>query len=224
MSEPILPTDSTKSNDLTGKRFFRLVALYKKNRGWLCQCDCGNTTIAFAANLRTNAAKSCGCLRREREHGKSQGPEYRAWSHAIDRCENPNCDKWRCYGARGIRMCQRWRESFSNFYADMGPRPSDKHSLDRIDVNGNYEPGNCRWATWDQQMRNTRVVRLIEFNGVQCRISELAQMTGIAEWNIKRRLREGLSIEEVVACGGRKVRHRHARVSRDSAAGRILGE
>lgn len=99
---------------------------------------------------------------KRRKHGGWKSPEYLAWMAARGRCRNPRDARYSSYGGRGIRVCERWASSFENFIADMGPRPSSKHSLDRIDNDGNYEPGNCRWATRSQQMRNHRGVKLLE--------------------------------------------------------------
>lgn len=139
---------------------------------WLCQCECGVALVVKTESLRSGNTKSCGCLRadaasvngrRNRRHGHRLGPgnavptspEYRSWSSMVTRCENPRFKDFRHYGGRGISICARWRESFQTFLADMGPRPRGR-SLDRIDVDGNYEPGNCRWATAKQQRQNQR--------------------------------------------------------------------
>ena len=129
------------------------------NRSARCKCDCGNETTVHLTNLPTGNTRSCGCIHREyantpRSHGMAKTPTYRSWSMMKNRCRNPNHDKASYYAGRGIKMCDRW-ERFENFLEDMGERP-DGHSIDRIDNNGNYEPGNCRWATHSQQMRNTR--------------------------------------------------------------------
>lgn len=131
------------------------------------RCDCGTETMATFKNLRRGTSVSCGCYKDEvakrvnTKHGASGGwkgrgtSEYEIWSAMKARCLNQRSRAWRYYGGRGITVCNRWLD-FANFLADMGPRPSPKHSIDRIDVNGNYEPGNVRWTTWKVQMRNTR--------------------------------------------------------------------
>src|SRR5438132_13681286 len=159
--------------EIQGLRFGRLVVLEpaQHNPGahllWLCRCDCGNITSAQATSLLSGKTKSCGCLRKETtrttgmngtlrvKHGYTvrgkRKPEYAAWLAIIDRCQNPNNQSFRLYGGRGITVCERWK-SFVNFYADMGNRPSAEHSIDRYpDPDGNYEPGNCRWATRVEQ-------------------------------------------------------------------------
>ncbi len=137
---------------------------------WRCRCDCGKETIVSRGRLRTGHTKSCGCLkaetdtRRTLKHGNAQGgtgastPTYRSWLSMNQRCTNPKKKTWKHYGGRGITICERWRgeNGFQNFLADMGPRPAGM-TLDRWpNNNGNYEPGNCRWATPSQQNRNQR--------------------------------------------------------------------
>lgn len=137
---------------------------------WKCQCDCGNMSIVKASNLRRGKTKSCGCYEsdskseRAKTHGMHKSREYFSWQSMRRRCENEREPGYEIYGGRGIQVCERWSNSFADFYADMGPRP-DGTSIDRLDVNGNYEPGNCRWATREEQARNTRANRLITYNG-----------------------------------------------------------
>ncbi|HVI27483.1 hypothetical protein [Hansschlegelia sp.] len=164
--------------DLTGRRFGRLTALAlattgSGGRSWQCVCDCGGEKIVRTEYLRSGETKSCGCLLssapREQftTHGMSKhrrGEGYVSWTGMKDRCLNPNNREYARYGARGIRVCDRWLR-FENFIADMGMRPSPHHSLDRIDPNGDYEPGNCRWATALTQGRNTRRALKLVVNG-----------------------------------------------------------
>jgi hypothetical protein len=159
-----------------GQRFGRLVVLHhadkdrKGNWRWECVCDCGNRTQPPTYSLVRGETRSCGCLQLETrrqnkregsapKHGHTVGrstAEYRAWNALKTRCTNTNIPGYKYWGGRGITLCERWRDSFEAFLADMGPRPSPKHSLDRIDNDGNYEPGNCRWATASEQNRNQR--------------------------------------------------------------------
>ena len=155
--------------NITGQRFGRLVVLQQDDTRsrirWLCRCDCSKECSVSGSNLRTAAVRSCGCLLHEflttrfLTHGESKGinktAEYRCWVAMHTRCTNPKQRAWKHYGGRGIRVCERWN-SFENFLADMGRKPTSQHSIDRIDVNGNYEPLNCRWATPVQQVRNRR--------------------------------------------------------------------
>jgi hypothetical protein len=141
---------------------FRLRPNGKKRRLWRCACSCGHEKTVLQDNLIKGTSTSCGCLHVEllvercTTHGHAgPTPEYRTWQAMRNRCTNQHCDKFKHYGGRGIRVCERW-DSFENFLADMGLRPSDKPTLDRINPDGNYEPGNCRWATWKQQRHNRR--------------------------------------------------------------------
>lgn len=163
--------------DLSGKRFGRLQVIRRAGTHecglptWLCRCDCGSEKEILGQNLRLGESNSCGCLQRElmgerssarfAEHGESTAtkktPEYVSWSAMLSRCNNPNATGYERYGGVGITVCQRWRESYQHFLADMGRRPSKQHSLDRFPNNaGNYEPDNCRWATKSEQSSNQR--------------------------------------------------------------------
>jgi hypothetical protein len=153
---------------LLGKKFGRLTVMQQapSHNGrtmWLCDCDCGTRGVAISGRLlKKGTTKSCGCLRGGRirhGHGNKRSREYRCWINMRARCNDSNKQAYKWYGARGIRVCDRWN-SFENFLADMGPKPPG-HSLDRIDVNGNYEPSNCRWATKSEQISNRR-----EYNSI----------------------------------------------------------
>jgi hypothetical protein len=148
--------------EMAGRRFGRLNVICRaadpgKRARWLCQCDCGNVHIVAGSTLRNSRVQSCGCLFKATNglrHNKSFTPEYAAWKDMRYRCENPNSHAWKGYGGRGIKVCERW-QNFENFYIDMGPRPLGM-TLDRINNDGNYEPGNCRWTTRKEQRLNQR--------------------------------------------------------------------
>ena len=165
--------------DLLGQRFGCLVVQSlagSKNQQihWNCLCDCGKTTVICTRQLNCGQTTSCGCYGMERRraatlasnrtHGKSRTPIYEAWFNMIRRCENESHKSFKHYGARGIKVCDAWH-SFEAFYADMGDRPSDVHTIDRKDNDGNYEPSNCRWATQSEQARNRRNSRFLTIFG-----------------------------------------------------------
>lgn len=194
-----------ESLDLTNQKFGRLTAVSKyptiigKQTKWLCRCKCGNEKIIETRALRSGATVSCGCYNREinlkknTKHGYAKrgkiGPEYKAWTKIRQRCINPNDPYWKDYGKRGIKVCKRWLNSFENFYSDMGERPSKKHSIDRIDNDGDYTPENCRWATIKEQSNNTRRNIYITIDGVTKTLTQWCRVYGVnpvtANWRIK---------------------------------------
>lgn len=127
------------------------------------------------------------------ERGKKRPPEYHAWATAIKRCTNQRCAKYHRYGGRGIRVCEQWRRDFAAFYAYIGPKPSPHHVLDRIDNDGHYEPGNVRWVTQSQSMRNTSRTRMVTINGVTKCVSDWADTLGIARDTFRDRLKRGIA-------------------------------
>ena len=184
--------------DITGQRFGRLVAIapveHQKGKGvrWLLICDCGGKVNHWAGAIRSSkGSRSCGCLRHEptaKTHGLTGTKEYRSWYHMKSRCLNSN-DKWfHKYGGRGITVCRRWINSFERFLQDMGNAPSLKHSLDRIDNDGHYEPGNCRWATQQEQVDNSTHVRKLTINGVTKTRKQWVDICGANYWTVRSRL------------------------------------
>lgn len=187
----------------------------------ICRCDCGTVKEVNRYNLAAGKTTSCGCHRNEATgaaakanltvHGMKRSPEYKAWRSMRARCNVPGTASYETYGGRGIRVCEKWDQSFPAFYEDLGPRPSPAHSIDRIDVNGHYEPGNCRWATITEQNRNRRSNRVIEVFGERLLLVEAAEKYGLGKHTLKARLdRQGLSPEEAVTM---PLQHPSTRVS-----------
>lgn len=186
--------------DISGQTFSRLtvVAFAGQDAGhlalWECRCECGTVKVLRGSDLRGGQVKSCGCLFasdefRERftTHDMTHSPEYTSWRSMIERCENPEASNYDLYGGRGISVCERWRQSFEAFFEDMGPRP-DGHTLDRKEGDGNYEPGNCRWATRTQQQRNRRNTIWLSINGERKPLAEWAEIGGLPIETLRHRV------------------------------------
>ena len=198
-----------------GERFGKLIVIAptektKAGHRFICLCDCGGEKVCFASRLRAGMTKSCGCLARginsrgnpnltRKTHGERRGPngkptpEYVAWMHLIDRCNNPRNRAYANYGGRGIRVWPAWVESYEAFLADMGRKPTSAHSLDRIDVNGGYEPTNCHWATRTQQSQNARSNRVVSLRGRTICLSEACRQVGLPYDTVRARLERGWS-------------------------------
>lgn len=192
---------SSRALQLKGQRFGRLIAIeiagkQRKMNTWRCICDCGNETITTATRLKSGKTRSCGCLAGER-HGMAGTRTYRIWGLMKDRCNNPKSRVYAWYGGRGIKVCDRWNDSFSAFFEDMGECPPNL-SIDRIDPNGHYEPNNCRWATDIEQARNTRTNRILTIDGQSKTVAEWSEITGISTSTIHRRLVLGWSDDETL--------------------------
>lgn len=203
-----------KKNDLSGKRFGRLVVLDsksvfvndRKRIFWRCICDCGKIKEIKPDHLTDGKIKSCGCLRdettrkRSLTHGETVGRrrsrEYGSWLGAKNRCYSPKSPRFKSYGDRGIRMCERWEKSFSNFLKDMGRCPKGL-SLDRIDVDGNYSPENCHWANADIQSRHRTDNVFLTLNGVTKIEADWARELNIDKRTFNGWLKKGLTIEEI---------------------------
>ena len=196
--------------DLTGLKIGRLtvvraIAMINGKLFWHCMCDCGNPKDITGERLKNGQTKSCGCLKRDamgdnfRTHGKSKSSEYRIWAKIKERCYNTKNDNYHYYGGRGIRVCDRWLNSFENFIADMGQRPSMEHSIDRFpDKDGNYEPTNCRWATQKQQTRNQRNNSLLEYNGIILTKAEWAERLNLSQSSFHYKLSRGKSLLDII--------------------------
>lgn len=202
--------------DLTGNKYGRLTvqgfAKPSKDVFWKCLCDCGKSTIVRGASLRNGNTKSCGCLKKENpikamtaakmKHGhtvgKKNSPEYGVWLAMRRRCYSPKHQAYPWYGGRGIKVCDRWKNNFSAFLADMGPRPTNLE-IDRINYDGDYSPTNCHWVGRLEQARNRRNTIAVTINHVTRSLKEWAQISGLSykllhmryktrRWNVDRLL------------------------------------
>lgn len=209
MADVIFTTPTAKTQNISGQRFGKLVALsFTGTRSgkplWLCACDCGNQCIRLARCLCSkNSTKSCGCIvtdfcKSHAKHRMGHTRIYGIWRNMRYRCNNSKCSMYRYYGGRGIRICDRWG-SFEAFLADMGERPTAQHSLDRIDNDGNYEPSNCRWATHFEQHNHTNATHNITLNGITKCIAEWARSSGINLSTLQSRIRRGWSPERALS-------------------------
>lgn len=207
-----------KAKDLIGFRFGRLLVKARApnvihphgvRAAWLCVCDCGETTIVLGQRLRSGQTKSCGCLSVDlsrkriantwatnRTHGLSHSPEYNSWDKMLQRCENPKDNAFKNYGGRGIHVCQSWH-FFGNFIRDMGPRPPGT-TIDRINNNGNYERGNCRWSTRKEQNRNRRDSNLVTYEGKTQTVGAWEEEKGMTPNSLRSRLRAGWTVDRAI--------------------------
>ena len=178
--------------------------LASRDRWWLCQCRCGQTTHVPATRLRSGKTKSCGCLVTElrptlhRTHGLSKSAEYGSWRKMIERCHNPNDIGFKNYGARGISVWPAWRSSFPSFLRDVGQRPTAAHTVERENNHGNYEPGNVKWATRSEQNRNRRNNVLFTVGNRTMTRAEVSRKTGLSPACLIFRRQQGWSDEEIL--------------------------
>lgn len=188
----------------------------------LCKCDCGKELEVVASEVQVHKRKSCGCsAKKARTHGYARDGKrnltYHSWQSMLGRCRNPGDTSWPHYGAKGVTVCERWL-AFENFLADMGERPSGT-SIDRFpNKSGNYEPGNCRWATRSQQNSNTVANHLVVWKGHTITLTELSRITQLHVHSLRHRIvKMGLSVEEAVsrpfAPGGRKPKIRATEIT-----------
>lgn len=198
---------------VAGQRFGRLTVVREvegPGRPVEFRCDCGATKVSRLTNVRRGTVRSCGCLRREvaaeahtthggAARGVRKRAEYRIWGGILYRCTNPGSPAYARYGGRGIRVCEAWRSSFARFLADVGPRPSPAHSIDRIDNDGDYAPGNCRWATAAEQARNRCQNVWITLDGETRCLLDWAQLRGLSLATVEARMyQRGWSAERAV--------------------------
>lgn len=205
--------------NLAGQKYGRLLVIRRvaprtfsngqRQSQFECLCDCGNLAIVLLSNLRGGNTSSCGCVAREilmernTTHGMTYTSERRIWNQMHQRCRNPNTKFYSDYGGRGIRVCDEWRD-FVAFYRDMGPRPSTRHTIERTDNNGNYEPGNCVWATRQRQANNRRSNHRLAFNGLDLTLAEWSRRLNHHPTLIRQRLARGWSPERALMTPSRR--------------------
>lgn len=208
-----------------GKRFSRLLVVGegepyvsksgRKDRQIICVCDCGETTLVRACHLRSGHTTSCGCYgdsvggERARTHGKSFSSEFNSYNNMIARCYNPSLYAYKNYGGRGIQVCDDWigKGGFEKFYAHLGNKPSSKHTLERIDTNGNYEPNNVKWATRQEQIISRRIAVHITFNGEKHFLMDLCEKFCVRYQTAYRMMKRGLSGDDIFGPHNQHVRH-----------------
>lgn len=191
--------------DLTGNKFNRLTVIKYHGKigtaqavAWLCQCDCGKALIVSSGSLKSGKQKSCGCLRNEFRvvHGGYKLKAFRVWATMKQRCLNPKANGYSDYGGRGIKVCDRWLD-FDKFLSDMGERP-DGMSIDRIDVNGNYEKSNCRWASSKAQSFNRRNNHILTAFGQSKSLAEFSDEYNIPYNTLVRRIKFKWDVERAL--------------------------
>lgn len=212
--EPIV--EPKRVRDLTGQAFGRLTVLsLAGKRGnyqthWLCRCECGDLCHVYSGCLVRGTTQSCGCLWRELNgqqfatHGKSRTRVYTAWLAMRQRCYYEKHAQYADYGGRGIKVCDRWRDNFENFYADMGEPPKGS-TLDRRENDGPYSPDNCRWATRIEQANNTSASRFIEHAGQRKTVMEWSRETGIPGNTLYYRIYRGWPINRLFDAPGTRL-------------------
>jgi len=191
-----------RAKDITGLRFHFLTARrYVGSNGkkslWEIECDCGRMIIMPASEFKKGKQKSCGCMRRQlisnsrKTHNMSRHPAFAVWRSMVDRCRLPSHRAWHNYGGRGIRVCPEWESSFEAFWRDMGPTYKPGLTIERVDVNGNYEPGNCIWATRKRQANNKRANIRIPTPWGEMTAAEAADRAGINRTTVYYRIKHG---------------------------------
>lgn len=200
--------------DIEGQRFGRWIVVEycgimpnSSVSAWKCRCDCGTIKIIKAASLQSGRSQSCGCRHKEivaavgrsRAGLRKRHPvEYACWNQMLQRCHNPNNPTYERYGAKGIRVCARWRRGFEEFFKDMGSKPTPEHTLDRIKSDQDYKPVNCQWLHKSLQARNRLYVKRYTINGEKLCIPEISKKYNIKERTIYWRIKKGWSMDRVV--------------------------
>ena len=206
-------------DDLIGLTFGRLTVISKaetrktpngsRRTYWVCKCNCGNVKEICEYSLKRGLTVSCGCYRKEKsplngiKHGMARSRLYNIWKHMKSRCYNPNIKNYKDYGGRGISICNEWVENFECFYTwAIKNGYSEELSIDRIDVNGNYSPSNCRWTDRVGQQNNKRNNRILEYGGEKMTMAQLSRKFGISRSKIEKSIKKGLSVDEIVSREG----------------------
>ena len=207
-------------NNFEGRKFDHLTVVKKTgkktkwgNSTWLCKCDCGKETVVAGGNLGSGHTTSCGCARGianrriRTTHGMRQSRQYSIWTGLKNRCNNPSNGSYKNYGGRGIKVCDRWLNSFENFWEDMESGYKDHLTIERINNNGNYEPSNCKWIPKEEQSNNRRDNDWITFNGETKTLSRWARSLGWDQSFLRGRIyRNGWSIKRALTTPKRKIR------------------
>lgn len=194
--------------DHTGKVFKYLTVIGRapeRNKfnqlQWVCKCVCGKEVTVLFFTLTSGARESCGCMRNKHQitHGMTKSPEYKAWQAIQQRCYNTKLDTYERWGGRGIKVCERWRKGFEYFFHDMGIRPGPGYSIEREDVNGDYCPENCTWATSEVQNNNKRNSTVYIVNGVRKSLTRIAEEHGIERSALYARIKRGRTLEQALS-------------------------
>lgn len=219
-------TDSTRTARppiAAGQRYERLTAIEFADRvgrrprpRWRFRCECGTEVVVLVESVRLGHTRSCGCIRVDllKKHrwaykdGRTSKPELRIWRNMTQRCYNPQNIGFRHYGGRDIAVCERWRNDFAAFFADMGPRPSPAHSIERINNDLGYSPDNCIWVSPKEQQRNKRTSRMVLFCGREMCFAEACELAGIDYYTAWRRLKRGWPVDKALSL---KVRFKRRR-------------